>query len=156
MDRGARQATVHAVVRVRYNFKPPPSTTGSIETGAFGVKLEPTRTLTLLLWVALSKSYNLSNVLICRRRITVVLSQSCLEDKRRYFVLFCFVFLAVSCSLWDLSSPIRDQTHTMAVKTWSPDHWTTRGFPRQVLKFYFFSLFFKINFYWSVVALPCC
>ena len=68
-------------------------------------------------------------------------------------ILFSFVFLAVSCSLWDLSSPIRDQTHTMAVKTWSPDHWTTRKFPRQVFKFNFFSLFFKINFYWSIVAL---
>ena len=143
--------TVHGVARIGHNLatKPPPTTTETVETGAFGIKPLPAQTLTLLLCVSLEKSYNLSNVLICRIRMTVVLSQSCHGDK-----IFCFVFLTVSCSLWDLSSPIRDQTRTMAVKTCSPNRWTTREFPRQVFKFYFSSLFFKINFYWSIVALP--
>ena len=33
------------------------------------------------------------------------------------------------CSLWDLSSPTRDQTQAMAVKAKSINHWTTREIP---------------------------
>ena len=40
-----------------------------------------------------------------------------------------FFFLAAQCSLWDLSSPTRDQTQALAVKARSPNHWTAREFP---------------------------
>ena len=50
--------------------------------------------------------------------------------------LFCFVlifiyfFLAIPCSLWDLSYQTRGRTRALAVKAWSPSHWTAREFPR--------------------------
>ena len=43
--------------------------------------------------------------------------------------LFCFfVFLAALHSLWDSSSPTRIEPSPLAVKVWSPNHWTTREF----------------------------
>ena len=36
-----------------------------------------------------------------------------------------YIFLTLQCSLWDLSSPIRDGK----VKALSPNHWTDREFP---------------------------
>ena len=36
---------------------------------------------------------------------------------------------AVLRGLRDLSSPTRDQTHTLTVKVWSPNHWTTKEYP---------------------------
>ena len=45
-----------------------------------------------------------------------------------------FFFLAVPCSMQNLSSLIRDQTHVLpTVEAWSPNHWTTRGFPLNCL-----------------------
>ena len=43
------------------------------------------------------------------------------------------IFLAVLCSLWDLSSLTRDQIYTPALEVRSLNHWTTEGSPR----FYF-------------------
>ena len=37
-------------------------------------------------------------------------------------------FLAVLHDLWDLSSPTRDWTRSLAVRTQSPNHWTTSKF----------------------------
>ena len=34
--------------------------------------------------------------------------------------------LATPCSLWDLSSPTRDRTHTPCIEVWSLNHWTAR------------------------------
>ena len=143
MDRGARQATVHAVVRVRYNFKPPPTTTETMETGACGVKLKPTQTLTLLLCVALSKSYNLSNVLICRIRITVVLSQSCHEDKRRYFVLFSWQCLA-ACGILVPQSGIKPTPWQWkhGVLTTGPPGNSQDRFSNFIFSLYFLKLIF--------------
>ena len=47
------------------------------------------------------------------------------------------MFLAVLHSLWDLSSPTRDQTGVPAVKMPSPNVWTTMESPLRV--------FFKTN-----------
>ena len=41
---------------------------------------------------------------------------------------FCFIFSAMPCGLWDLSSPTRDWTWAPAVKAWSPNHWTARDY----------------------------
>ena len=59
----------------------------------------------------------------------------CFKDL--YFIVvffFFFFFLAVSHSLWDLSSPIRDWTWAMAVSTLSLNHWTAKEFPRNIFK----------------------
>ena len=40
--------------------------------------------------------------------------------------------------IWDLSSPTRDQTHTLCVGSWSPNHWTAREVPINI---------FDINFW---------
>ena len=37
------------------------------------------------------------------------------------------------CSMEDLSSPTRDQTRAPAVEAWSPNHWTAREFPLQII-----------------------
>ena len=37
-------------------------------------------------------------------------------------------------SMWDLSSPARDQTQVLAVNAWNHNHWTTREFPLIYLK----------------------
>lgn len=42
------------------------------------------------------------------------------------------MFLAMLHSLWDLSSPIRDQTSVLAVKVPSLNLWTTMEFPLSV------------------------
>ena len=42
--------------------------------------------------------------------------------------------LAVLCGLWDLSFLTRDWTQVSAVKAPNPKHWTTREFPRHLLK----------------------
>ena len=47
----------------------------------------------------------------------------CVDLERALF------FSAVPRSLWDLSSPIRDQTQALAVKVRSPNHWTAREVP---------------------------
>ena len=49
----------------------------------------------------------------------------------------CFSFMAVPCSLWDLSSPIRRWISAIAVNTRSPIHWTFRVFPLLVYFFIF-------------------
>ena len=145
--------TVHGVARIGHNLatKPPPTTTETVETGAFGIKPLPTQTLTLLLCVSLGKSYNLSNVLICRIRITVVLSQSCHEDKIFCFVLFSWQCLA-ACGILVPQSGIKPAPWQWkhAVLTTGPPGNSRDRFSN----FIFSSLFFKINFYWSTVALP--
>ena len=40
-----------------------------------------------------------------------------------------FLKSAMPCGLWDLSSPTRDPW-PLAVRAWSPDHWTAREFPK--------------------------
>ena len=42
--------------------------------------------------------------------------------------------LAVLCGVWDLSFLTRDWTQVSAVKAPNPNHWTTREFPRHLLK----------------------
>ena len=44
-----------------------------------------------------------------------------------------FLFLAVLCSLQDLSSPARDPAQVLAVKVPRPNHWNTREFPADVV-----------------------
>ena len=39
-----------------------------------------------------------------------------------------FFFLVWFCSIWDLSSLTRDQTHTCALEAWSLDHWSPGKF----------------------------
>ena len=43
--------------------------------------------------------------------------------------LFILKNLAMLCGLRDLSSPTRDWTHSLVVKVWSPNRWTSREFP---------------------------
>ena len=44
--------------------------------------------------------------------------------------LFIYLFIfAVPCSLWDLSSPTRNQTLDPALEIWSLSHWITRVGP---------------------------
>ena len=45
---------------------------------------------------------------------------------------FFFFFLAMPCSMWDLSSPTRDQTHAPCIGSVSLNHWTTREVPSEV------------------------
>ena len=50
---------------------------------------------------------------------------------RWIFLSFCwfhlfFLFLALQHSMWDPSSPIRDQTQALPLEAWSPNHWTSR------------------------------
>ena len=54
-----------------------------------------------------------------------------------------FFFLAKPCSLWDLSSPTRDQLLAPAVKVLSPNPWTTREFPKS--DFFFNQRFLLIS-----------
>ena len=42
--------------------------------------------------------------------------------------------MATPCGLWDLSSPTRNRTLVPAVKAPSPNHWTTREFPKENFK----------------------
>ena len=42
--------------------------------------------------------------------------------------IFIFYFLAMSCSLWGLSSPSKDRTWTTVVKAPNPNLWTAREF----------------------------
>ena len=49
---------------------------------------------------------------------------------------FYLIFHPRPHSLQDLSSPTRDWSHTLAVKVWGPNHWTTREF--SVLPFYWY------------------
>ena len=44
-----------------------------------------------------------------------------------FFVFW--VFLAAPCSMWDLSSWIRDRTRSPALKVQSLNHWTAREVP---------------------------
>ena len=55
--------------------------------------------------------------------------------------IFYFYFLAMPCSLRDLSSPTRCWTQAPVVKAQSPNHWTTREFP--YVAFYLFIYFLK-------------
>ena len=43
-----------------------------------------------------------------------------------------FFFLAISLSMWDLSSPTRDQTHIPCIGNMSLIHWTIREVPRTI------------------------
>ena len=45
------------------------------------------------------------------------------------FMLLFVLFVALPCSLRDLSSPTRDGTQVLAGKASCPNHWTTREFP---------------------------
>ena len=38
----------------------------------------------------------------------------------------CSVWAQLPCSLWSLSSLIRDQTHVSCIERWILNHWTTR------------------------------
>ena len=50
--------------------------------------------------------------------------------------IFFFFFFWLPRTAWgDLSSLTRDWTQAMAVKVWSPNHWTAREFP-QLLQYY--------------------
>ena len=53
--------------------------------------------------------------------------------------IFCFV-LATLHSMWDLSSPTRDQIVPPALEAQSPNHWTAMEVPCQL-----FLIFFKIK-----------
>ena len=66
-------------------------------------------------------------------------------NKKNYNFSFIFFFfnlfiLAMSCVLWDINSPTRDQTQAPAVKVWSPNHWTMREYPAH----YFNSTLFNL------------
>ena len=45
-----------------------------------------------------------------------------------------YLFMAMLCGLQDLSSLTRDWTWALAVKTISPNHWTTREFPKLLFR----------------------
>ena len=48
-------------------------------------------------------------------------------------ILFLFyVLVSWLWGMWDLRSPIRDQTHTLCIGRWSLNHWTTREVPKLV------------------------
>ena len=81
--------------------------------------------------------------------VTVCLSATCLplnhlmliynRHSIYYFLKKCFTyFLAMLHSLWDLSSPTRNQTGVLAVKVSSLNLWTTMEF---LLSVFFFCLF---------------
>ena len=53
-----------------------------------------------------------------------------------------FFFLAVPHSLWNPSSPTRDQTWAMTVKAQSLNHWTTKEVPNFLLLFCLMSVSF--------------
>ena len=65
-----------------------------------------------------------------RHRLTYFTKKEFVVDHRcrSIFVLFCLVFLAALHSLWDSSSQTRIEPGPLAVKVWSPNHWTTREF----------------------------
>ena len=56
-----------------------------------------------------------------------------------YYYYYYYYYLAVPRSLWNLSSPTRDQTVPSAVKVLSPNHCTAREFPLCLLESYFLS-----------------
>ena len=57
--------------------------------------------------------------------------------------------LVVPCSLRDLSSLTRDWTQAVAVKTLSPNHWTTRELPFSLI---FYPFVYQL--YWSFCEFP--
>ena len=74
--------------------------------------------------------------------VTVCLSLTCLPSnqlmliynrQRIIFKIFFSYFLAVLHSLWDLSSPTRDQTSVPAVRVPTPNVWTIVEFPLSVI-----------------------
>ena len=48
-----------------------------------------------------------------------------------FIYIYLYYFLTMPHSLWDLSSPSRDRTWALSSERWSPNHWTTRDFPRK-------------------------
>ena len=50
-----------------------------------------------------------------------------------YFILFCFILLAMPCGMWDLSSPTKDRTQAPCLEAWSLNHWTAREAPQLLL-----------------------
>ena len=48
------------------------------------------------------------------------------------FLLF-YVLDFWPLGMWDLSSPSRDQTHTLCIGRWSLNHWTARKVPLDIL-----------------------
>ena len=55
------------------------------------------------------------------------------------FFFFPFLFFLWLCGLWDLTFLTRDWTPASAGEVSSPNHWTTRGHPQDILfLFYFF------------------
>ena len=67
--------------------------------------------------------------LLKHENLTVLLKCN-FDLKHKKVIFFFFFFLAKPCSLWDLSSPTRDQLLAPAVKVLSPNPWTTREFPK--------------------------
>ena len=58
--------------------------------------------------------------------------------KRRSLFFLTFVFFVMPYSMQDLSSLTRDPVWAMAVNALSPNHWTTREFPKIVFIYLFF------------------
>ena len=46
-----------------------------------------------------------------------------------FIIYYYFYFLATLHRMWDLSSPTRDPTHTLAVEVWSLNRWTAKEVP---------------------------
>ena len=68
-------------------------------------------------------------------------------------LLLLYVLVFWPRGMWDLSSLTRNWTRIPYIGRQSLNHWTTREVPFS----YFWSyIFFKINFYWSIVDLQCC
>ena len=58
---------------------------------------------------------------------------------------FFFWFLVVSHVSWDLSSPTRDWNWLLAVKAPSPNHWTSREFPKAQVLFHWKSWMARVS-----------
>ena len=62
---------------------------------------------------------------------------------------YCFCFMCWQVffwpgSMWDLSSPTRDQTCTPCIERWSLNHWTTREIPKSIV--FYLKLFGALEF----------
>ena len=76
---------------------------------------------------------------------------------------YCFCFMCWQVffwpgSMWDHSSPTRDQTCTPCIERWSLNHWTTREVPKSIV--FYLILFGALEFItfwfnWRVCALDC-
>ena len=48
------------------------------------------------------------------------------------FIFFFLILVFWPRGIWDLNSPIKDQTHTLCIGSWSPNHWSP-GHPGEVI-----------------------